>query len=115
MTRPFNQLEGIDTGPLVIAEVGLVKYPNTCTDPVDGCRSQLNVMLTGDGNVLGALSTTLESDCVAPAPTLMVIAPASAALGAGGALRVDSTMACPPATPVRSAEPASATRHERSN
>lgn len=72
-------------------------------------------MLTGDGNALGASSTTVDSVCVAPVPTVTVIAPASAALSTGIVLTVDCTFACALAAPVRSAELESATRHEGSN
>ena len=75
----------------------------------------MSVMLTGVGNVLGALSLTLESDCTAPEPTLTEIAFAAAAATAGREPTVDSTFACGLATLGKSAELASATRHDRSN
>jgi len=98
-----------------MAAAGFAKYPNTCTEAVDGCRSQVSEMLTGLGKLLGALSVTLGNDCVAPEPTLTEMEPATVALTAGSGLTVDWILVCALATLVRSVELAMATRHDRSN
>ena len=73
------------------------------------------MMLTGLGKLLGTLSITLVSDCVAPEPTLTEMAPARAAVTVGSALTVERMLGCALATLVRSAELAMATRHDRGN
>src|SRR5687768_5787998 len=72
-------------------------------------------MLTANGKSFAMLSTTLPSDCTAPAPTLIAIEPASAALTVGIELTVECTLACALATPARSAEHPEVATHNRRN